>query len=85
MDAHKNAHTHTHKSLHANSHTGEVLEIRFWTIYLTSTCVKKKKKKISLSHPITYMHRDRVEFRHGREWLNCHSAGMRLVLLYHVY
>lgn len=46
MDAHKNAHTHTHKSLHANSHMGEVLEIRFWTIYLTSTCVKKKKKSV---------------------------------------
>lgn len=52
MDAHKNAHTHTHKSLHANSHMGEVLEIRFWTIYLTSTCVKKKNNQSFTPHYI---------------------------------
>lgn len=56
MDAHKNAHTHTHKSLHANSHMGEVLEIRFWTIYLTSTCVKKKKNQSFTPH---YIHAQR--------------------------
>lgn len=70
--------THTQKSLRANSHMGEVLEIRFWTIYLASTCVKKKKKRkkeISLSHPITYMHRDRVEFRVVEPPFSRYEAG----------